>query len=707
MGSRCLLHCRVVAVVAVVMTVMPSPRPAYANRNLTTGLWNWANGDGYSAMYPTWSPDGRVAFAVQKDWQNQPYPSPDLWLTTIAGGLTQLSRIGNLDQPNWAPMSGDIACIAPVHERDPAIFSLGGALKTFALPGAAGSSAPTWAPDGSLLAYSGGDNGVYVFDPNGANIRRLTTGDSPSFSPLIGDRVLFQRKSAGLYQLFTANLDGSHERAITDSSDNAQSASWLSITCFSPPPDSPDPDQPFGPICSDQISDPLQIIPSAVIAYECNGSICIISDVGTGRSVLPNETGTPLAAPLWSPDGSRLAFLAGNSLMVADPDGTHVQVWANDVASGTPKSGLYAWSPDASSIAYVCMVNLWVNGAWVPRPNICLASGPLGNPPPQSCDPSNCNGCCDGVVCQMGMTNTACGSAGLPCAVCSGGDNCSGTPPACLSAPGGGLCGPGNCNGCCLNNVCYMGLTNDACGSAGLECSVCGTGQQCGGTPPACMSVPGADTCSPANCNGCCLNNKCELGRANAACGFSGLDCLICVGEQCSGTPPTCALPPGGTTCGPANCTGCCLNDKCQSGRTNAACGQAGLACDVCSSGEQCTGTPPICATTAATGGCGPGNCNGCCSNNKCYSGTSNATCGNSGLQCLTCGTGQTCGGTPPTCVTSSSGIGICNSSNCMTGCCDGSGTCRKPSDAFCGTMAQNCTPCYGSKCDPTLHWCQ
>ncbi|HEX5314634.1 MAG TPA: S9 family peptidase [Gammaproteobacteria bacterium] len=74
---------------------------------------------------------------------------------------------------------------------------------------------------------------------------------------------------------------------------------------------------------------------------------------GTRRALTWNRTG--LDMPRWSPDGSRLAFLAD------DEDGDQTQLFVMAMAGGDPrritrnKQGIdsYSWSPDGKSIAFI------------------------------------------------------------------------------------------------------------------------------------------------------------------------------------------------------------------------------------------------------------------------------------------------------------------------------------------------------------------
>ena len=105
-------------------------------------------------------------------------------------------------------------------------------------------------------------------------------------------------------------------------------------------------------------------------------------------------------------------------------------------------------------------------------------------------------------------------------------------------------------------------------------------------------TTPTPDTssgCNASNCNGCCRvtasGTSCVSGTTNDACGYGGLNCLICSNDQkCQ------AGVCSGSKCDATSCKdGCCdSNGKCVSPATNNSCGAAGAKCVQCASGETC-----------------------------------------------------------------------------------------------------------------------
>lgn len=142
--------------------------------------------------------------------------------------------------------------------------------------------------------------------------------------------------------------------------------------------------------------------------------------------------------------------------------------------------------------------------------------------PGPSCSPSNCDGCCNGNVCQRGDSTTMCGAHGNACIQCGDGLICSDGSckiPSCSSS---------SCpNGCCQNNLCVT-PTQGACGTGGQICAACAGGQVC--DQGHCATA----TCGLTSCNGCCQNNTCVSPTRPNACGFSGNACTNCAeGQSC------------------------------------------------------------------------------------------------------------------------------------------------------------------------------
>lgn len=307
------------------------------------------------------------------------------------------------------------------------------------------------------------------------------------------------------------------------------------------------------------------------------------------------------------------------------------------------------------------------------------------------CSPSTCpTGCCTAEgVCQSGIGDEACGTHGGACVNCEldGGTSCEGTTHTCVAGNSG--CGNGGvCEGCCGGidgGTCLLGTDPTACGSGGASCTDCtASGNSCDADASACTTTA---TCGPDNCSGCCVGNVCVGGTADSTCGAAGGQCLDCsaTGQQCTPTGSGGACT-GSATCTAATCAGCCVGDVCLAGTANTACGGSAAAC------ENCSASGDICTAAMTSGGvcsalCGPDNCTGCCQDNVCVAGSLATACGVNGGQCGTCGAAQTC--TAGVCV----GASKCTAKNCA-GCCVGDTCMSGSADGDCGTGGAACTSC-------------
>ncbi len=94
--------------------------------------------------------------------------------------------------------------------------------------------------------------------------------------------------------------------------------------------------------------------------------------------------------------------------------------------------------------------------------------------------------------------------------------------------------------------------------------------------------------CSKGTCKGCCTpSGFCmEPGNLDTACGYNNITCVDCTasGKICSNG--YCTSKSG--DCSMTNCNGCCdLNQQCQSGFSNTACGNKGVLCTDCTATNQ------------------------------------------------------------------------------------------------------------------------
>ncbi len=99
------------------------------------------------------------------------------------------------------------------------------------------NSSPAWSPDGRYLAPTGqqiafvadrnGQPHIHVMDPDGANIREITSGGfhtQPRWSPK-GDTIVYTQRQ-GTHDLWAVSPDGSNPRRLTAGPGDNQGAGW-------------------------------------------------------------------------------------------------------------------------------------------------------------------------------------------------------------------------------------------------------------------------------------------------------------------------------------------------------------------------------------------------------------------------------------------------------------------------------------------------
>ena len=224
---------------------------------------------------------------------------------------------------------------------------------------------PQWSPDGQWLAFYR-DNTLMVARADGSEARVVAPGVGfiggvTAWSP-DGTRIAYAREGKPYHgQIWVVNADGSDAHLIHEGW-GAAGPSWSpdgrSIAFAQKPPDD-----------------------STGNASYRDLAVYLMDPDGANVRRITGDEGNPLAAfiedyaPDWSPDGSRIAFVSARD--VADPmclncsrydvytmkpDGTDVVRYPEEGDEARP-----VWSPDGSALAYVAQ----------PAPPFSAASNPI------------------------------------------------------------------------------------------------------------------------------------------------------------------------------------------------------------------------------------------------------------------------------------------------------------------------------------------
>lgn len=245
----------------------------------------------------------------------------------------------------------------------------------------------SWSPDGQQLVYqasNGTNNEIYTVGWNGLiEAQRLLSdsadGNYPVWSP-DGNKIAFFSRRLGHWALFTMNLDGTNQKALTDNTVFGSAASWSpdsSKLVFNPWHNTEAP--PFiAAVNSDGTNyreltkgrnddhNPLWSPTSDTILFSSwkSGRLQIysIQPDGTGLVQLTNSRGGN-DEPVWSPDGTKIAFVSWRDskypndckdgdcnfeIYVMNADGSNqTRITNNPAEDWAP-----VWSPDGTKIAF-------------------------------------------------------------------------------------------------------------------------------------------------------------------------------------------------------------------------------------------------------------------------------------------------------------------------------------------------------------------
>jgi TolB protein len=220
------------------------------------------------------------------------------------------------------------------------------------------------AGSGAIAFVSGRDGGVYVVNAGGGGYARLVAdAQAPQWSP-DGGLLLFERgDDVNVKDLYLFDVATGQERLVA-SSVFTEAATWShsgrEIAFTVPGPEAWVVAAEGGPprrVSSGNGYNPVWSPDGSRLAYlrwsqSGNALYIVNADGGSERKLAEDPDG--LSYPVWSPDGAELAFVKGGALLVTTVDTGATRLVQNDVAGrndvddGAPP----LWSPDGSTIAF-------------------------------------------------------------------------------------------------------------------------------------------------------------------------------------------------------------------------------------------------------------------------------------------------------------------------------------------------------------------
>ena len=285
---------------------------------------------------PVWSPDGsRIAFTTTSgggDWKE----ALEVFVMNADGsGETRLTDSEDRDyEVTWSP---DGSRIAFVSHRDSflgdlLVMNADGSDQTTIAKGAYG---PAWSPAGDRIAFTDRTEyavpEIHVVNVDGSGRTPLTETErnakienlTPYWSP-DGSRIAFVSRESGQFRLIVMNADGSDRTQLADDITTLDGDAESTLRLAWSPDGSRIAYAAPGTASSVQAFSNIEGIASGRVDSRYVYDLYVVETDGSSPPTLLAEGAH---SGVWSPDGSRIAFLFGplngNDLYVMDADGSN------------------------------------------------------------------------------------------------------------------------------------------------------------------------------------------------------------------------------------------------------------------------------------------------------------------------------------------------------------------------------------------------
>lgn len=223
--------------------------------NLSTGRRTMLSSRDGMNSGASWKPDGsRIAmtlsftgrpelYLLDPDAPNTPEPlSRNIQWQKVGGGFqpTNVNLLFEVE-PSWSP-DGSKIVISSARSRHPMIYVVDMATKIARQLTFAGiyNASPAWSPRGDKIVFAAqrleeGNFDLYLIDPDGNNLQRLTVGDragrkkvnseNASWAPT-GRHIAFSANEGGAYAVYVMTTDGAIIRKISPPGQHCMTPSW-------------------------------------------------------------------------------------------------------------------------------------------------------------------------------------------------------------------------------------------------------------------------------------------------------------------------------------------------------------------------------------------------------------------------------------------------------------------------------------------------